>query len=198
MVAVVGDAARLAWSTPATGSRRLRASCRRSSRGSRRSGLRGVHDFLPVRSRIDRRAAAVAGQHGRASAEKPAARSHGPTETCQPPQDRPTRRGASAQANPISSNRCTLDARPRIQLGPRHAAETVRVVQSVMSRLLLQRGCDGSSPQAPARRKRLTAKNQSTERMATSSSANSHGAGRAQPATTAAPAPTTIARLTGR
>ena len=53
---------------------------------------------------------------------------------------------------------------------------------------------DGSSPQAPARRKRLTAKNQTRERMATSRSASNHGAGRAQPTTTLAPAPMTMAR----
>jgi hypothetical protein len=46
-----------------------------------------------------------------------------------------------------------------------------------------------ASPQASARRKRLTAKNQSTDRIATSSSAKSHGAGRCQPTNSAAAAP---------
>jgi hypothetical protein len=57
---------------------------------------------------------------------------------------------------------------------------------------------DPSSPQASARRNRLTANNQSTERIATSSNARSHGAGRTQPTTRAAAAPPASATLTGR
>jgi hypothetical protein len=45
------------------------------------------------------------------------------------------------------------------------------------------------SPQASARRKRLTAKNQTTDRIATSSNASSQGAGRSQPTTRATAAP---------